>query len=68
MPGYEYQFVTLQPQSAGSGDPFGNPLVENNVAYQHFTELTKDGWRVRTMTANPRYSDQLLVLLERELK
>ena len=67
MPGYEYQFVSLQPQSVGSGDPFVNPFVENNVAYQHFSELTKGGWRVRAMSANPRYPDQLLVLLERDL-
>jgi Nucleotidyl transferase AbiEii toxin, Type IV TA system len=67
MSGYEYQFVSLQPQSVGSAEPFVTPFVENSFAYQHFTELTKGGWRVRTMTPNPRYPDQLLLLLEREL-
>lgn len=65
MPGYEYQFVSLQGQAQAT--PLTGPITKTGMEYEHFVELTKRGWRVRAMSPNPRYTDQLLVLLEREI-
>jgi hypothetical protein len=65
MPGYEYQFVSLQPTAGGA---LASPITTSGTGYEQFAKLAALGWRVRAMSVNPRYPDQLLVLLEKEIQ
>jgi len=67
MSGYDYQFVSLQPSTAVGGG-LASPITTSGMDYQQFAELATIGWRVRAMSANPRYPDQLLVLLEKDIQ
>lgn len=65
MPGYEYQFVSLgvtPPDGSLSGS-----VETGGAAYEHFKELAKNGWRVRSMCGHPRERPYILIILEREL-
>lgn len=71
MPGYEYQFVVLKfnvgenPQD----EAFGSPIDTRSLKYEGFTNLTRQGFRIRTTTeiAERTGNPELLVTLEREL-
>lgn len=73
MPNYEYQFIALDffltddPQSSA----LTPPVVQNdsNARWQHFQELTKQGWHVHSVTEWRRSaggSPNLMALLQRE--
>jgi hypothetical protein len=73
MPNYEYRFVALDflvtdnPQSSA----LTPPVVQNdsNPRWQHFQELTKQGWHVHSVTEwrrSANSSPNLMVLLQRE--
>jgi hypothetical protein len=71
MPGYEYQFLVLKyhvgenPQD----EAFGSPIDTRALKYETFSNLTRQGFRVRTTTeiAGRTGKSELLVVLEREI-
>ncbi len=68
MPGYEYQFVSLQvnPSPSPTDGPFQIPIDTRSIHYLHFTALAEKGWRVRFMQPRPGDVNQVLVLMERQ--
>lgn len=63
MVNYEYRFISLQ--AVGMANELASPVDTSNVAYEHFATLTSNGWRIKAMSINPRYTDQVLIALER---
>jgi hypothetical protein len=65
MPGFEYQFVSLAVRPTDS--VFAESVETGGAQYEHFRQLTANGWRVRSTCAHPRGAPYIVILLEREI-
>lgn len=69
MPGYEYQFLTIQIHAAKPGEQFPIPVETGDMTYENLQEHAKKGWRIVSALPHPSPPNaSLIIIMERVIE